>query len=75
MFINSICLFINFSYDGKPFVFHDSTFRRTTNIASVFPKYVDKSVSFFNISEIKQLNAGSWFLEVSHRVIWAVLVV
>ena len=55
---------IRISYDGKPFVFHDSTFRRTTNIASVFPKYVDSSVSSFNISEIKQLNAGSWFLEI-----------
>ena len=68
-FINSICLFINFSYDGVPFVFHDHTFRRTTNIASVFPEDVDSSVSSFNISKIRQLNAGSWFLEVSHRVI------
>lgn len=52
------------SYDGVPFVFHDGSFRRTTNIASVFPQQVDSDVTAFNISEIKQLNAGSWFLEV-----------
>ncbi|VDI66021.1 Hypothetical predicted protein [Mytilus galloprovincialis] len=54
---------IRLSYDGVPFVFHDSTFRRTTNIADVFPDYIDSSVSAFNISEIKQLNVGSWFLK------------
>ncbi|CAG2232340.1 unnamed protein product [Mytilus edulis] len=54
---------IRLSYDGVHFVFHDSTFRCTTNIADVFPDYIDSSVSAFNISEIKQLNVGSWFLK------------
>lgn len=54
---------VKLSYDGVPFVFHDKTFQRTTNIADVFPRYVESSVSAFNISEIKQLDAGSWFLE------------
>ena len=52
------------SFDGVPFLLHDKTFRRTTNVAEVFPEMVDMDASLFNISQIKSLNAGSWFLEV-----------
>lgn len=55
---------VRISYDGIPFLLHDATFRRTTNIASVFSDLVDYDASYFNMSQIKQLNAGSWYLEV-----------
>ena len=53
------------SIDGVPFLMHDKTFRRTTNIADVFPDRVDEPASMFNISDIKKLNAGQWFIDVS----------
>ena len=43
---------------------HDKTFRRTTNIEDVFPDRVDEPASMFNISEVKKLNAGQWFIDV-----------
>ena len=57
------------SIDGVPFLMHDKTFRRTTNIADVFPDRVDESASMFNISDIKKLNAGQWFIDVSLFII------
>lgn len=39
---------------------HDSTFARTTNIASVFPGRVNDPVGSFTLAEIKQLDAGAW---------------
>ena len=59
-----------FSIDGVPFLMHDKTFRRTTNIADVFPDRVDESTSMFNISDIKKLNAGQWFIDVSLLIIF-----
>ena len=53
------------SIDGVPFLMHDKTFRRTTNIADVFPDRVDEPASMFNISDIKKLNAGQWFIDAS----------
>ncbi|XP_033759836.1 glycerophosphodiester phosphodiesterase domain-containing protein 5-like [Pecten maximus] len=54
---------VRLSFDGVPFLLHDSTFARTTNIADVFPDLVDTEASMFNISQIKQLDAGSWFVK------------
>ena len=48
-----------------PFLLHDPTFRRTTNIADVFPERTDVEACWLNISDIKRLDAGSWFLRVS----------
>ena len=53
------------SFDGVPFLMHDSSLHRTTNIESVFPGMADKDPSYFNISQLKMLNAGEWFLQVS----------
>lgn len=53
------------SLDGVPFILHDSTFLRTTNIEKVFPSLKDEDASNFNMSQIKQLNAGLWFMEVT----------
>ncbi|XP_072361612.1 glycerophosphodiester phosphodiesterase domain-containing protein 5 isoform X2 [Scyliorhinus torazame] len=54
---------VRISYDGVPFLMHDSTFERTTDIAEVFPKKVRSDVSNFTWSEIQKLNAGKWFLK------------
>ncbi|XP_048837157.1 glycerophosphodiester phosphodiesterase domain-containing protein 5 [Brienomyrus brachyistius] len=50
------------SYDGVPFLMHDTTLRRTTNIQEVFPNRTSSLASMFTWSEVQQLNAGSWFL-------------
>ncbi|XP_072361615.1 glycerophosphodiester phosphodiesterase domain-containing protein 5 isoform X5 [Scyliorhinus torazame] len=55
---------VRISYDGVPFLMHDSTFERTTDIAEVFPKKVRSDVSNFTWSEIQKLNAGKWFLKI-----------
>ena len=47
-----------------PFLLHDSSLHRTTNINSVFPDLVYKDPSYFNISQLKMLSAGEWFIEV-----------
>lgn len=52
---------IAISYDGVPFILHDPIFARTTNVADVFPDRSRISASLFNSTEIKQLDAGSWF--------------
>jgi len=62
---NDISTVHHCSYDGVPFLLHDATFKRTTNIDDVFPKLVDVDACWLNMSQIKQLDAGSWFLRVS----------
>jgi glycerophosphoryl diester phosphodiesterase len=42
---------------------HDETLARTTNIAEVFPERVDDRASSFTLEELKQLNAGLWFIQ------------
>ena len=51
------------SLDGVPFLMHDETLARTTNIAEVFPDRVDDLASSFTIDELKQLSAGLWFIQ------------
>ncbi|XP_061829242.1 glycerophosphodiester phosphodiesterase domain-containing protein 5 [Nerophis lumbriciformis] len=53
---------VTISYDGVPFLMHDSTLRRTTNIAEVFPNRTYFDASMFTWAELQQLNAGDWFL-------------
>ncbi len=54
---------VRISLDGVPFLMHDDTLARTTNIAEVFPDRVDDNASSFTIDELKQLNAGLWFIQ------------
>ncbi|KAK3095074.1 hypothetical protein FSP39_009932 [Pinctada imbricata] len=54
---------VKISNDGVPFLMHDNTFVRTTNIDEVFPSMAKYHVSSFNISQVKQLNAGNWYLQ------------
>ncbi|NXN95532.1 GDPD5 protein, partial [Rhinopomastus cyanomelas] len=51
------------SYDGVPFLMHDRTLRRTTNVEAVFPERAFEHCSMFNWTDLEQLNAGQWFLK------------
>lgn len=47
--------------DGVLIALHDNNLKRTTNIADVFPDRAANPINTFTLSEIKQLDAGSWF--------------
>lgn len=52
---------VTISYDGVPFLMHDSTLKRTTNVEEVFPNRTEHDASMFTWTELQQLNAGKWF--------------
>ncbi|XP_011664405.1 glycerophosphodiester phosphodiesterase domain-containing protein 5 [Strongylocentrotus purpuratus] len=54
---------IRISWDGVPFLMHDDTLERTTNVAAVFPNRTEARAETFTWDELKQLDAGSWFLQ------------
>jgi len=54
---------IRISLDGVPFLMHDSTLLRTTNISEVFPDRSKDDASSFTMGELKSLNAGLWFIQ------------
>jgi glycerophosphoryl diester phosphodiesterase len=54
---------LRISLDGVPFLMHDDTLARTTNIAEVFPEREDDPASSFTLAELKALNAGLWFIQ------------
>jgi glycerophosphoryl diester phosphodiesterase len=54
---------VRISLDGVPFLMHDETLARTTNIAEVFPERVDDRASSFTLEELRTLNAGLWFIQ------------
>uniref|UniRef100_A0A8C9VTW6 Glycerophosphodiester phosphodiesterase domain containing 4 n=1 Tax=Scleropages formosus TaxID=113540 RepID=A0A8C9VTW6_SCLFO len=58
---------VTLSYDGVPFLMHDRTLQRTTNVQEVFPNRTKEPAAMFSWSELEQLNAGAWFLSVSAR--------
>jgi len=49
--------------DGTLILMHDDTLVRTTDAAQRFPDRAPWTVSTFSISEIKTLDAGTWFVE------------
>ncbi|XP_071372385.1 glycerophosphodiester phosphodiesterase domain-containing protein 5 [Centroberyx affinis] len=51
------------SLDGVPFLMHDRSLQRTTDIEKVFPERRTKDASLFNWTDIHELNAGQWFLK------------
>ncbi|KAM9820303.1 glycerophosphodiester phosphodiesterase domain-containing protein 5-like [Neosynchiropus ocellatus] len=53
---------IAISYDGVPFLMHDSTLSRTTDVDRVFPNRSHHDASTFTWAELQKLNAGAWFL-------------
>ncbi|KAG5269101.1 hypothetical protein AALO_G00198290 [Alosa alosa] len=54
---------VTISYDGVPFLMHDRTLRRTTNVREVFPNRTDMPADMFTWAELEMLDAGSWFLQ------------
>ncbi|XP_053871782.1 glycerophosphodiester phosphodiesterase domain-containing protein 4 isoform X1 [Malaclemys terrapin pileata] len=54
---------VTISYDGIPFLMHDSNLRRTTNIREVFPSNSTQNAALFSWDALEQLNAGKWFLK------------
>uniref|UniRef100_UPI0037E9866C glycerophosphodiester phosphodiesterase domain-containing protein 5 isoform X2 n=1 Tax=Semicossyphus pulcher TaxID=241346 RepID=UPI0037E9866C len=54
---------VSMSVDGVPFLMHDHTLQRTTDVEKVFPDRQINDASFFNWTDLQQLNAGQWFLK------------
>jgi len=54
---------LRISLDGVPFLMHDDTLERTTNIAEVFPQRISDDASDFTMDELQTLNAGLWFIQ------------
>ncbi len=52
---------VQLSADGVPFLFHDSTGTRTTDVAQVFPERATDPITSFTWNELSQLDAGSFF--------------
>lgn len=54
---------VQLSADGVPFLFHDNTPARTTNVEEVFPGRENDPITSFTWAELQQLDAGSYFSE------------
>ncbi|NUL44490.1 esterase [Cellulosimicrobium funkei] len=54
---------VQLSADGVPFLFHDNTPARTTNVEEVFPGREDDPITSFTWDELQQLDAGAYFSE------------
>lgn len=54
---------VQLSADGVPFLFHDDTPARTTNVEDVFPERAHDPITSFTWAELQQLDAGSYFGE------------
>lgn len=52
---------VQLSADGVPFLFHDDTPARTTNVEDVFPGRENDPITSFTWAELQQLDAGSYF--------------
>ncbi|XP_011366716.1 glycerophosphodiester phosphodiesterase domain-containing protein 5 isoform X3 [Pteropus vampyrus] len=55
---------VTISLDGVPFLMHDATLRRTTNVEEQFPELARRPASMLNWTVLQRLNAGQWFLKV-----------
>ncbi|MQS09299.1 glycerophosphodiester phosphodiesterase [Streptomyces sp. IF17] len=47
--------------DGELVLLHDTTLRRTTDVAERFPDRAPWQVGDMDLAEVRQLDAGSWF--------------
>ncbi|XP_033718146.1 glycerophosphodiester phosphodiesterase domain-containing protein 5 isoform X5 [Tursiops truncatus] len=54
---------VTISLDGVPFLMHDATLRRTTNVEEEFPELAHRPASMLNWTLLQRLNAGQWFLK------------
>jgi glycerophosphoryl diester phosphodiesterase len=53
---------VQVSSDGIPFLLHDDTLQRTTNVNEVFPLRASDNADSFTIAELETLDTGSWFV-------------
>ncbi|XP_029113226.1 glycerophosphoinositol inositolphosphodiesterase GDPD2 [Scleropages formosus] len=51
------------SKDGTPFLMHDTTLQRTTDVSEKFPDRANHTSTSFTWMELQSLNAGRWFLK------------
>jgi glycerophosphoryl diester phosphodiesterase len=49
--------------DNEFVLLHDSTPARTTDVHHIFPDKQDNPVHTFSLTELKRLDAGSWFID------------
>ncbi|XP_053564664.1 glycerophosphodiester phosphodiesterase domain-containing protein 4 isoform X2 [Bombina bombina] len=54
---------VTMSYDGVPFLMHDRTLKRTTDIQDVFPNWTHENAAMLSWEVLEKLNAGKWFTE------------
>ncbi|XP_078514636.1 glycerophosphodiester phosphodiesterase domain-containing protein 4 [Lissotriton helveticus] len=54
---------VTMSYDGIPFLMHDGTLKRTTNVHEVYPNLTNENAAMFTWDALKGLNAGKWFIK------------
>ena len=54
---------VSITKDGELILFHDETLSRTSNAAEVLPGQQKKGTHNFSYNELKQLDAGSWFVD------------
>ena len=54
---------IAISKDGIPFLMHDETLTRTTDVEEVFPERKDERADAFKWKELRKLDAGSWYVD------------
>lgn len=52
---------VQLTADGVPFIFHDATGGRTSDIAEVFPDRAGDPITSFTWAELQQLDAGEYF--------------
>lgn len=54
---------ISVTKDGQLVLFHDTTLERTTDALTRFPGRDSYAISDFTLEELRQLDAGSWFVD------------
>lgn len=60
----AVTVILSCSLDGVPFLMHDTTLRRTTNVEQLFPELARRPAAMLNWTVLQRLNAGQWFLKV-----------
>ncbi|KAK7926037.1 hypothetical protein WMY93_008347 [Mugilogobius chulae] len=53
---------VTISLDGVPFLMHDRSLLRTTDVQQVYPDSNTSHPAMFTWSQLQRLNAGAWFL-------------
>jgi glycerophosphoryl diester phosphodiesterase len=54
---------VTLTADGELIVLHDESLKRTTNVASIYPDRAPWKAHTFLLNEIRELDAGSWFVD------------